>query len=38
MVYHAWPGAEGYSVGGIRNMRIDPITWKGSRPAVTVTP
>lgn len=38
MVYHAWPGAEGYSQGGIRTMRIDPISWKGGQPSVTVTP
>jgi beta-xylosidase len=38
MVYHAWPGQEGYDRGGIRNMRIDPIVWKGDIPSVTVTP
>ena len=38
MVYHAWPGVEGYANGGIRNMRIGRITWKGSVPSVQVTP
>lgn len=38
MVYHAWPGVEGYGPGGIRNMRIDPIQWNGAQPLVPVTP
>lgn len=38
MVYHAWPGAEGYAQGGIRNMRIDPIQWTDGNPKITVTP
>ena len=38
MVYHAWPGKEGYDVGGVRNMRIDPLHWNGSTFSVHVTP
>jgi beta-xylosidase len=38
MVYHVWPGAEGYDNGGIRNLRIDPIEWNGSEAKVHVTP
>lgn len=38
MVYHAWPGAEGYGSGGVRNMRIDPLTWNGTEWSVKVTP
>lgn len=38
MVYHAWPGVEGYGSGGIRNMRINPLVWKGSTVTVPVTP
>jgi len=37
MVYHAWPGREGYDHGGIRNMRIDPLVWDGSKVSITVT-
>jgi xylan 1,4-beta-xylosidase len=35
IVYHGWPGVEGYDKGGIRNMRIDPLTWKGDVVSVT---
>ncbi len=37
MVYHAWPGREGYDRGGIRNMRIDPLVWDGSKVSITLT-
>jgi beta-xylosidase len=29
LVYHAWSGAGGYDAGAVRNLRIDPIQWKG---------
>lgn len=38
LVYHAWPGVEGYGEGGIRNMRIDPLVWNGNTWSVHVTP
>ncbi len=39
MVYHGWPGKEGYSNGGIRNMRIDPLDWHaGNEVTIPVTP
>lgn len=38
MVYHAWTGREGYSRGGVRNMRIDPLVWNGDIVTVPVHP
>lgn len=37
MVYHGWPGPEGYDHGGIRNMRIDLLVWNGPKVSITVT-
>jgi beta-xylosidase len=37
LVYHAWPGVEGYPQG-VRNMRIDPLLWNGTTWSVHVTP
>jgi beta-xylosidase len=25
---HAWTGGPGYNSGGVRNLRIDPVTWR----------
>ena len=34
LVYHAWTGGPGYDAGGVRNLRIDPITWTGDKIGV----
>jgi beta-xylosidase len=36
LVFHAWDdgGVEGYQPGGIRNMLLEPITWRGTRAVV----
>jgi beta-xylosidase len=28
LAYHAWTGGPGDSNGGVRNLRIDPVTWR----------
>jgi beta-xylosidase len=34
MVYHAWSGGPGYDAGGVRTLRIDPISWRGNTISV----
>jgi hypothetical protein len=34
MVYHAWSGGPGYDAGGVRTLRIDPISWHGNTISV----
>ncbi len=34
LAYHAWTGGPGYDTGGVRNLRIDPLTWTGDRVSV----
>jgi beta-xylosidase len=29
LVYHAWSGGPGYGNGGVRTLRIDPVSWAG---------
>lgn len=38
LVYHAWPGVEGYGANGVRNMRINLLNWNGTAFSVHVTP
>lgn len=28
LAYHAWTGGPGYNNGGVRNLRLDPVTWR----------
>jgi len=30
LVYHGWTGGPGYGTGGVRNLRLDPVTWVGN--------
>ncbi len=30
LLYHGWTGGPGYGAGGVRNLRIDPVTWVGN--------
>ncbi len=34
LAYHAWTGGPGYDSGGVRNLRIDPLTWTGNRISI----
>jgi beta-xylosidase len=41
LAYHAWTGGPGYSSGGVRNLRIDRVSWRGNSVVVdgpTTTP
>jgi xylan 1,4-beta-xylosidase len=38
LVYHGWPGREGYENGGVRDMWIDPLVWHGSTVSVSMHP
>lgn len=34
LAYHAWTGGPGYDAGGVRNLRIDPLRWRGDTASV----
>jgi beta-xylosidase len=34
LIYHAWSGGVGYDNGGVRNLRIDPLHWRGDAISV----
>ena len=34
LAYHGWTGGPGYDFGGVRNLRIDPLTWTGATVSV----
>jgi beta-xylosidase len=34
LIYHAWSGGPGYDAGGVRNLRIDPLHWRGDALSV----
>jgi beta-xylosidase len=29
LLYHAWTGGPSYAAGGVRDLRIDPLSWRG---------
>ncbi|WP_424952614.1 glycoside hydrolase family 43 protein [Deinococcus sp.] len=38
MYYHAWTAGQiGYTTGGVRSLRLDPMSWKSGAPSVRVT-
>ena len=34
LAYHAWTGGPGYDAGGVRNLRLDPLRWRGDSASV----
>jgi len=34
LLYHGWSGGPGYDAGGVRTLRLDPVTWRGGKMRV----
>ena len=34
LAFHAWAGPPAYANGGMRSLRVAPLSWRGGRPRV----